>query len=336
MSLSTRSIGLIVLTVALVVAFIGVTRASVRVLGWMAAAATLAALIEPLVDLMTRYMRRGVAVLVTFLLVVSVVGSIAYLTVSDIAHQVRVLQRSAPARAAALERSDRFGSAARAFHLEERTRSAVKEIPQRLQGGTPTEALRSAGTRGVAYLATTVLTLFLIVNGRRLVVAGVSQIHDPTRQKQVRRALLRGGTRGVRYTTGSLAMSAVCGLLVAFVARLVDVPGAVPLGLWAALWDVVPMIGAVIGALPVVILAAATSPTHGILVLVGFVLYEIIETVIVQRRIEQRSVHVGPFLTLVVGMAGLELYGLGGALLLLFATSVALATFEAWRSEDTD
>ncbi|MEY2468810.1 MAG: hypothetical protein QOF21_1508 [Actinomycetota bacterium] len=336
MSLSTRSIGLIVLTVAVVVAIIGVTRASVRVLGWMAAAATLAALIEPLVDLMTRYMRRGVAVLVTFLLVISVVGGIAYLTVSDVAHQVRVLQRSAPARAASLERSERFGATARAFHLEERTRSAVKEIPQRLQGGTPAEALRSAGTRGVAYLATTVLTLFLIVNGRRLVSAGVSQIHDPDRQKQVRHALLRGGTRGVRYTTGSLAMSAVCGLLVALVARLVHVPGAVPLGLWAALWDVVPMIGAVIGALPVVILASATSPTHGVLVLVGFVVYEILETVIVQRRIEQRSVHVGPFLTLVVGMAGLELYGLGGALLLLFATSVALATFEAWRMEDGD
>ena len=31
-----------------------------------------------------------------------------------------------------------------------------------------------------------------------------------------------------------------------------------------------------------------------------------------QRRIEARSIHVGPFLSLVVAALGLELYGIGG------------------------
>ena len=332
LSLSSRSIGLIVLTVASVALLIGVTRASVRVIGWMAAAATLAALIEPLVERLTRYMRRGVAVLVTLLVVLATVGGIAYLTINDVVHEVHVLQASAPRRAAALEKSQRFGSAARAFHHAEKTRSAVKEIPQRLRGGTSADALRSAGTRGVAYLATTVLTLFLIVNGRKLINAGIDQLPEKHRE-DVRTAMHYGGRHGVRYTAGSLAMAATAGFVVAGVARLVHVPGAAPLGVWAALWDIVPLIGVVIGALPVAILAAATNPTTGIVVLVGFVAYEVVETIVVQRRIEKRSVHVGPFLTLVVGTAGLELYGLGGALISLFVLSVALATFEAWRVE---
>jgi predicted PurR-regulated permease PerM len=101
--------------------------------------------------------------------------------------------------------------------------------------------------------------------------------------------------------------------------------------LWAALWDLVPVLGAVIGALPVAILATASSPATGVFVLAFFLLYEVAEGLILQRRLESFTVHVGPFLTLVTGSIGLELYGIGGALFAFFATTVAVGVFEAWR-----
>ena len=60
---------------------------------------------------LTKRMRRGLAVLVSVVLVLGVVGGIAFMTTRDVVHEVHVLQRSAPRRAHALERSDRFGSA---------------------------------------------------------------------------------------------------------------------------------------------------------------------------------------------------------------------------------
>jgi predicted PurR-regulated permease PerM len=333
LALSARSIGFIVLTVAIVSALIAMTRASARVLGWMAAAAGIAALLEPLVETLAKRIRRGLALLITALLVLGSVGGIAFWTINDIVKEVKILQRAAPERARALEKSERFGAAARAFKLEERTRSAVKEIPRRLRGGSNADAIRAAGTRGVAYLATTVLTVFLVLNGRRLVVGGLNQIHDDERRERWRTILRDGGQAGVRYMTGSLAMAASVGLLVAATAKIVDVPGAVPLGLWAALWDFVPLIGAVVGALPVAVLAAAESPTSGVIVLLLFILYEGFESAVIQRHLEQRSVHVGPFLTLIAGSIGLELYGLGGALFAVFATSVAMGFFEVWRRD---
>lgn len=333
LALSARSIAYIVLTVFAVSALIAMTRASGRVLGWMGAAAAVAALLEPLVGVLTRYMRRGVAVLITMLLVLGTVGGIAFFTINDIVREVRVLQRTAPERAEALERSARFGPTARAVKLEERTRAAVKEIPERLRGGSNADAIRAAGTRGVAYLATTVLTVFLVLNGKRLILAGLAQIHDEKKRKQLHVILRDGGRAGVQYTTGSLAMAMSVGLLVVFTAEVVDVPGAMPLGLWAALWDFVPLIGAVVGALPVAILAAADSPTTGVVVLLLFIAYEGFESAVLQRHLEERSVHVGPFLTLALGSVGLELYGLGGALFALFATAVAVGLFEAWRRD---
>ncbi|HUR77751.1 MAG TPA: AI-2E family transporter [Acidimicrobiales bacterium] len=333
LALSARSIGYIVLTVFVVSALIAVTRASARVLGWMLAAAAIAALLEPLVEVLTRFMRRGIAVLVTMLLVLGVVGGVAFFTINDVVREVRLLQRAAPERAKSLEESDRFGPTARAFKLEARTRAAVREIPDRLRGGSNADAIRAAGTRGVAYLATTVLTVFLVLNGKRIVLAGLSQIRDEARRRQLHVILRDGGRAGVQYTTASLAMAASVGLLVVFTAQVVDVPGPVPLGLWAALWDFVPLIGAVVGALPVAILAAAESPIMGVVVLLAFIAYELFESAILQRHLEQRSVHVGPFLSLAIGSIGLELYGLGGALFALFAASVGVGCFEVWRRD---
>lgn len=324
---------MIVLTIAGTTALVAMTSASLRVLGWMAAAGAMAALLDPLVTMLSKQMRRGVAVLITMLLVFGTVGGVAYMTVNDVVREIRVLQRAAPERAAALEESRRFGSAARAFDLENRTRAAVNDIPERLRGGSSADAIRAAGTRGVAYLATTVMTVFLILNGRRLVNGALAQMEDEARRNKLRRVLKNGIERGVQYTTGSLGMAAIAGLAVSVVARLVDVPGPAPLGVWAALWDLVPVVGGVLGALPVAILAAATNTTTGALVLAGFLLYEVFEMTVLQKRLERSSVHVGPFLTLLVTSVGLELYGIGGALFAFFALSIAMGLFEAWRED---
>jgi hypothetical protein len=41
-------------------------------------------------------------------------------------------------------------------------------------------------------------------------------------------------------------------------------------------------------------------------------------------------VKLGPFLTVVGGLAGLELYGIGGALMVLMVLSVAVALADEW------
>ena len=59
-------------------------------------------------------------------------------------------------------------------------------------------------------------------------------------------------------------------------------------------------------------------------------------TRVLQRRIERSTVHVGPFLTVVSGSIGLELYGIGGALFAFFVVTVAMGVLEAWRTETAE
>jgi predicted PurR-regulated permease PerM len=111
-------------------------------------------------------------------------------------------------------------------------------------------------------------------------------------------------------------------------ARAARVPGPVPLALWVALWDAVPLLGATVGGLPIIVLASILDPWRGVAVLAAFVAYQVFEDVVLQKRLERRTVKLGPFLTAAGGFAGLELYGLTGALLAVLGLAIGAVALD--------
>ncbi|HEX6597023.1 MAG TPA: AI-2E family transporter, partial [Acidimicrobiales bacterium] len=169
--LTPRSVLLAVGMFGITVSTLAVLAAARRVIGWILVAAVIAGLLHPVVSHLERRMRRGLAVLIVMVGLLSSAGAAVYNLVDDVAEETRRLQQAAPERARQLERSERFGELATDLRLEERTRRFLEDIPERLRGGTPAEALRAAGSRGVAFLATTVLTVFFLLHGPRLSAA---------------------------------------------------------------------------------------------------------------------------------------------------------------------
>ena len=312
----------------LTLAALAMIAASVRVIGWIVVAATFAGLLFPLVEKLAERLPHGVAMAMVVGGSLLLAGLVAWAVVDDVSDQLGELQDALPDAARDLERSERFGETAREAQLAERVESFVDELPERLRGGKPADALRSAATRGVAFLATGVLTIFFLIHGPRLLRAASKQLpRGPDRR--ARRVGYNAYRRSWRYIAGSLGMAAIAGLLAYGCATLLDVPGAAPLAVWMALLDVVPVLGVVLGAAPLVLLAAATSPWWQT-VLVGAVLigWQVVEVVHLQKRVERASLHIGPFVTIAVAMVGLELYGIGGALVALVATVVLAATLD--------
>jgi predicted PurR-regulated permease PerM len=321
-----------ILAVAMFGATLAVLRvlaAAQRVVGWILVAAAIAGLLHPLVTRVERRLPHGLAVAVVFAAAVGCVGVIAYGTVDGIVREMRHLQEAAPREAARLERDGPFREAAHDAHLADRVEELVRDVPERLRGGTPAEAVRAAATRAVAFLATGILALFLLLHGPRMARAGAAQIRDGRRRERVEQVAMAVFHRGFGYARGAIAMAALAGLTAYALASAADVPGPAPLGLWVALWDLVPVVGAVLGALPIVLLAAAVSTGKAVGLAVAFVAYQAAETLLLQRWVEQRSVRVGPFLTVAAGVIGLEGYGIGGALVALLAVTLAVAALEA-------
>ena len=323
---STRSIVVAVVMLALAIATLAMLSASARVIGWVLVAATFAGLLHPIVDRLATRVPRGVALAIVVVSMLAIAGLTAWRVVDDISDQLRELQRALPKAAREIERSDRFGETATEARLADRVEAFVDELPERLRGGDVDDALRSAATRGVAFLATFVLTIFFLIHGPRLLRSGLRQM-PVQRRERVKAVASAAYARSWGYVIGSLGMALISGLLAYACARALDLPGAAPLALWVALIDVIPAVGIIVGAVPLVLLAAATSPAWQV-VLIALVLltWEIVETLYLQPRVERASLHIGPFLTIAVAMVGLELYGIGGALVSLVVAVCVMAT----------
>jgi predicted PurR-regulated permease PerM len=326
---SNRSVAMFVGLVGLTLLLLRTVAAAGRVIGWLLVAATVAGLLEPLVArLVARGWPRGRAVLVIAAFALAVVGVVTYRVVGDVRAGTKKLQTAAPAAAEKLEHDARFGDAAQAVKLRERTGAFMKELPVRLRGGTAADALRAAATRGVAFLTTSVMTLFLLIHGPRLADAALRQIDDERKRRRVKRIGFAAYRRAFGYARGSLAIGLVAGGVAYAAAMAAHVPGAAPLALWVAMWDLVPIVGAVIGAAPLIALAGIAHPLRGVLVGAAFVAYQAIEDFVFQPRLEDATMRLGPFLTVAAGFAGLEVRGLPGALIAVLAVATVVAALD--------
>lgn len=309
---------------------------SERVLGWTLAAIAIAGLLHPYVAVLEGRIPRGIAVLIVGVVALGSGAMIGYALVDGVVREYNDIRVAAPERARELEQKGRFREAFQDARIEERVRDIIEEAPERLRGGTPAEAIRSAATRGIAFLATAVLSLFFLTHGGRMAAGAAAQIHSASTRARVEHVAVMAFRRGFGYARGALAMAMLAGLTAWAAATLADVPGPAPLGLWVALWNIVPVIGTVIGALPIVALAAIASPEKGIVLAAVFVAYQLAEWLFLQRWIERRTIHVGPFATVVAGFAGLELYGIGGALMVLLAVTLLIAVLDELAPHEDD
>ncbi|MDX1449455.1 MAG: AI-2E family transporter, partial [Acidimicrobiia bacterium] len=119
------------------------------------------------------------------------------------------------------------------------------------------------------------------------------------------------------YILGNLTVSVIAGVVSFLGFRLLGLEYALVLALWVAVTDLVPIVGAFVGAVPAVLLAAR----HGLglaVTVAGFLtLYQLFENYLVSPRVMTRAIDLGPASVIVAVMVGGTLAGIVGALLAL-------------------
>jgi len=321
--MSVRSALAIVFGLAATVLALEIVHNSQRVIAWVLVAAAIAALVFPAVEWLAhfRFIPRALAVLILVLFGLATLGFLGYRIGSDVSDAMSSLQQAAPKRAAELERHSSFF---REIKLQERVTKAVDAIPERLTGGGPTEALKTNATRGVAFLAGLILTIFFIWYGPRLIDGGIGLLEDESARRRTEHVIKAGSRRALFYARVKLWEAVVEGLLAYSIARLAHVPGPAALGVWVGLWSFLPVAGVFIGALPIVVFAGAQSTQRAVAVAAAFVVIGVGDW-LVNRWLENRSVALGSFPIVLAAFGGLELYGLTGALLFMLGAVLIAA-----------
>lgn len=131
------------------------------------------------------------------------------------------------------------------------------------------------------------------------------------------------------WLRGQLFLMAVIGAVVAISLAIIGLPYALALGLWAALTEIVPIIGPWVGAIPAIVVAFAKSPFYGLLVIIIYVVVQQLESNLLVPRVMSKAVGLNPIIVILALLVGDKLFGLTGILL-----SVPLAAAISVIAED--
>lgn len=139
------------------------------------------------------------------------------------------------------------------------------------------------------------------------------------------------------YVSGAFVVASCAGissLIFLFVVGLGEY--AVALAFVVALLDVIPMIGATIGAVIVSAIAFATDPKAGIACAIFYLVYQQVENYVIYPRVMSRSVEIPGSVTVIAALVGAGLLGVVGALLAIpTAAAILMLTKEIFiRRQD--
>jgi predicted PurR-regulated permease PerM len=228
-----------------------------------------------------------------------------------------------------LQNNPRLQDLDKRYHLLQKARTALQSKDLGTRAANGVVGVGQVVLSGV-FSTLTVLILTLYFLSSLPSITGFMYRLAP-RSRRARVALLGDEilTRIGGYVAGNLLISLIAGVTAYIFLLIVGVPYALALALLVAITDLIPLVGATIGAVFVTALSFFSGPWVGIATGIYFLIYQQVENYIIQPRVMKRSVDVQPAVTIIAALIGGALLGVIGALLAIpAAAAVALIVRE--------
>jgi predicted PurR-regulated permease PerM len=209
-----------------------------------------------------------------------------------------------------------IGHLVKKYKLDEYVNKNQDKLQEQVRNlGTPAlGVVKKVFTTLFATVTILVLTVLMLLQGP-ILTSGVLSLLPDRHRERARRVAVEAGRAVSGYVFGNLLISVIAGTTTWIVLALLGVPYAGVLGLWVGFTDLIPLVGATLGAIPTIAIAFLHSVPAGIAATIFFILYQQFENHVLQVSIMSRTVKVNPLAVLVSVLFGVELFGLFGALL---------------------
>lgn len=319
MSISSRDILKVLLLTGLFVGAIFVAYAVRRELIWVGVAAFFAMALNPAMAWVAKFMprrNRGLAVGAVFGLGMVFVGLLLAMFVPPLVNQTEQLIHNLPRYTDQLVNGNSWVSEqVRAYNLVDRIRQSQDQLLSYVSsaGGSFFSVVGGIFSGFAAGLTILGLTFFMLLEGSGWIET-FWRIVSPKHRTRLRNLSeqMYGAVTG--YVTGNALTSLLAAAATSLALIVVHVPYAIPLGILVGLFDLLPLVGATIGALLVIVAAFFTSAPAAIVMVVFFTVYQQIENHVLQPLVYGRTVKMSPLSVLVSVLIGAGLGGILGAL----------------------
>src|SRR3954451_20941889 len=245
------------------------------------------------VNYLERYMRRGFAITIVYISLLLVPIGLGFLVIPPVVTQVESFATNAPRYATDvrdyIEKNRTLRGLQEKYDIGGQLQKKAGELPGRI--GDAATFLGNIGlglVNSIFQLVTIlILTAFMLGGGRRWVEAAL-RYQPPDRAARLRRVSERVSTAVGSYVAGALFQAFIAGVTSYIVMLVLGVPFRGPLAVLIALLDLVPLVGATIGAVIVgVVTLFVNFPTALIVWVIWSIVYQQVENSVIQPRIQQ-------------------------------------------------
>jgi predicted PurR-regulated permease PerM len=293
----------------------------------------LALALLPIIDALASKTRapRALIILMVYAALIASVAVIGYVVIPSLVKEVGQLSQHAPRYAADLRRNATFRHYDNRYHITAKLVDDARRLPQLL--GHLVGPLKDVTVQAASFIGqlTTVLALafVLLLHGREYVNLGLSLTAD--REERYRQMVIDINKAVADYVLGNIVISVLATIATWIVLSILGVPYALSLGFLIGFFDLIPLVGATLGAIVVAVATVAVDfPTATIVWVVFIIAWQRFEDYVIQPLVYGRALRVNPIVTIVAVLAGAALLGILGALLAIPTAAAIQIMIRYW------
>jgi predicted PurR-regulated permease PerM len=298
-----------------------------RIIGLLVVAGFFAVILGPAVHVLEvkAHIRRGLATGLVFLTGIALVAAMLYAFIRPIVDQTQKFIDDLPSYVDDAQHGrGTIGHLVKKYKIDDFVQRNQERYKKSLTsaGRQVPHYLGKVATGVVAMLTILVLSFLMVLEGPRIQRSSLNLIEPERRRERVRRVTTDCARAVTGYMFGNLLISVIAGVATFVALWIMHVPFKGVLGLWVAFADLIPLVGATLGAVPAVGVAFLHSVPAGIGTVIFFILYQQFENHVLQVTIMSRTVDLNPLTVLISVLCGVELFGILGALLAIPAAGI--------------
>jgi predicted PurR-regulated permease PerM len=333
---STRAIVRVFLTVAVLAAALYFVYLIRSVVYLVLIAGFVAVALGPAVDVLNRRrLPRATAIVLVYLGLGGAIVGIGLLFVPPLVSGVQSIGNDAPAYVQKVRKDRTVRKYDNRYHVTQRLEQQAAQLPAKLGSAASTLSSVTVGVFSTIVQLLTVLTIafFLLLDGGRYVHWALDLL-PPERAERARAVSGRVYRAVGGYVSGNLAISVIAGLVSFVTLTVLDVPFALPLSVLMAFFDLIPLVGATVGAIIVGFVTLFNGfPASTIVWIVIQIVYQQVESNVIVPVVYRRTVEVNGLVTIVAVLIGATLLGILGALLAIpVAGAAQIVLKELWQA----
>ena len=227
-----------------------------RVIAWLVVAGFFTIVLAPAVDALMRrfHLRRGLATAIVFVVGLLAVVGMLYAFIRPVVEQVSAFVDDLPELVDEAQAGrGPVGDLVDRYDLDQYLEENQDRIQEALTGaGTPAPGVVRSLFNGILALVTIlVLTVLMLMRGPELCQGALALI-APKHRERVRLVASDAAKAVSGYMLGNVLISVIAGVCTYIFLRIAGVDYAEVLAVWVAFADLIPLIGATLGAIPTI------------------------------------------------------------------------------------